>query len=100
VVNLLNEWEDGDIDLPLDCARYLISDESAGLTGKTISARFDPWDQPEFRDCMAEIARSRLYTTQRTSLEHMAGEPFVERLRVAQKNAPRRHRKPPFGPRK
>lgn len=80
IVNLLDHWKDSDIELPIKCLRFLISDEAAALTGKTISARFDPWDQPEFRAHLDEIVASRLYATQRTNLEHMRGVAFVERL--------------------
>jgi len=80
IVKLLDGWDDSDIELPLDCARFLISDAAAKLTGKTISARFDPWDEPEFQECVDEIVASRLYATQRTNLDHLKGEAFAERL--------------------
>jgi 3-oxoacyl-[acyl-carrier protein] reductase len=80
VMSLLDNWEDSDIDLPIACARFLISDAAAPLTGKTISARFDPWDEPEFEACLPEIAASRLYGTQRVNLDDVKGETFVERL--------------------
>lgn len=80
VVKLLEGWQDSDIRKPLDCARFLISDAAAPLTGKTISARFDPWDDPEFVKSLPEINGSRLYATQRTSLEHLKGIPFADRL--------------------
>jgi NAD(P)-dependent dehydrogenase (short-subunit alcohol dehydrogenase family) len=80
VVKLLSEWADNDIELPIACARFLISDDAAPLTGKTISARHDPWDEPEFRECLVDINASRLYTTQRTNLEHLQDKPLAERL--------------------
>lgn len=83
IVTLLDEWSDGDIQMPLDCARYLISDASASLTGKTISARFDPWGEPEFQESLPEIIKSRLYATQRTTLDHMKGTPLADRLSQA-----------------
>lgn len=85
VMSLLDGWDDSDINLPIECARFLISDSAAPLTGKTISARFDPWDEPEFVACLAEVARSRLYGTQRVNVEHIENEAFVEQLQVALK---------------
>ena len=90
IVKLLNEWGDGDIQLPIDCARFLISDAAAELTGKTISARFDPWDEPEFRACLPDIVASRLFATTRTNVEHLKGIPFADRLAQAVENHKRR----------
>ena len=90
VVKLLGEWGEDDITLPIDCARYLISEAAAELTGKTISARFDPWDEPEFGECLREIVASRLYATQRTNLDHVKSEAFAARLAEA---AERRNRR-------
>lgn len=90
VVRLFSEWEDDDIAMPIECARYLISEASAELTGKTISARFDPWDEPEFGECLRDIAKSKIYATQRTNLDHVQGEAFAARLTEA---AERRNRR-------
>jgi NAD(P)-dependent dehydrogenase (short-subunit alcohol dehydrogenase family) len=97
VVKLFEDWDDGDINVPIDCARFLISDAASQLTGKTISARHDPWDAPEFQALFAEIMASRLYATQRLSTEHLKGEAFADQLakaaqerkkRIAQKSPP------------
>jgi NAD(P)-dependent dehydrogenase (short-subunit alcohol dehydrogenase family) len=85
VVSLVAEGSDNDVTLPIECARFLISDAAASLTGKTISARFDPWDQPEFRQCLPEIVASQLYGTQRTNLEHLQNEGFAQKLILATK---------------
>ena len=50
------------------CVRALISPAYHGLTGKTISANFDPWQTDAFRDHIPDIARSELYTLRRTNL--------------------------------
>lgn len=84
IVDLLDKWKDDDIQRPLELARFLISDRAAPLTGKTISARYDPWDEPEFIELMPDILGSRLYATQRTNVEHLKGQPFVEKLARAQ----------------
>jgi ketoreductase len=85
VVKLHEEWKDADIERPIECARFLISDAAAGLTGKTISARFDPWDQPEFVIRLREITSSGLYATQRTNLDHLKGQAFADELAQAAK---------------
>ena len=90
VLKLLKDWQEDDITLPIACARYLISDAAAGLTGKTISARFDPWGEPEFAECLSDIVASRIYATQRTNLEHVKGEPFAARLVEAVERRDRR----------
>jgi NAD(P)-dependent dehydrogenase (short-subunit alcohol dehydrogenase family) len=80
VVDLLAGWKEEDMARPIACARFLISDAAAPLTGKTISARHDPWDEPEFHASLAEIVASPLYATQRTNLDHFPTQPFIERL--------------------
>lgn len=62
------ESEDGRLELVQQCVRALISPAYRGLTGKTISANFDPWATDAFRDHVADIARSELYTMRRTNL--------------------------------
>jgi dolichol-phosphate mannosyltransferase len=51
-----------------NCVNALISKEYFGLTGKTISANFDPWASEIFRKHVANITRSELYTMRRTNL--------------------------------
>ena len=53
------------IELPVACVKFLLSDDARGLTGKTISASFDPWDQREFAERIALINQSDLYTMRR-----------------------------------
>jgi 3-oxoacyl-[acyl-carrier protein] reductase len=84
IVDLLHGWRDSDIQRPLELARFLISDRAAPLTGKTISARYDPWEEPEFVECMNDILESRLYATQRINVEHLKGQAFADRLARAQ----------------
>lgn len=97
VVRLLKDWHASNIDLPIELARYLISDASAPLTGKTISARFDPWDTPEFADHLPDIVASRLYATCRSTLDHYKGQPFADNLAKAleRRNRERAAGKPP-----
>ena len=88
-VRLLAE-EEGDIQMPVNCVRYMISEVSAKLTGKTISARHDPWGEAEFDNCIDEIMASSLYSTQRTNLVHLRDVTFVERLTSAAENKRKR----------
>ena len=53
------------------CVRALISPAYHGLTGKTISANFDPWETDAFREHVPDIARSELYTLRRTNLVNL-----------------------------
>ena len=45
-----------------------MSDQAAGLTGKTISASFDPWGTPTFAEWIPKINQSDLYTMRRMNL--------------------------------
>lgn len=69
------------IETPVACARWLLSDAAQGLAGKTISAGFDPWDQPEFAAAAADAAD--LYTMQRINLRHLDPGPVREVLEAA-----------------
>lgn len=53
------------------CVRALLSPAYRGLTGKTISANFDPWSSEAFRRHIADITRSELYTMRRTNLVNL-----------------------------
>jgi NAD(P)-dependent dehydrogenase (short-subunit alcohol dehydrogenase family) len=53
------------------CVRALLSPAYRGLTGKTISANFDPWASETFRRHLDEITRSELYTMRRTNLVNL-----------------------------
>jgi NAD(P)-dependent dehydrogenase (short-subunit alcohol dehydrogenase family) len=53
------------------CVRALLSPAYRGLTGKTISANFDPWASEAFRRHLDEITRSELYTMRRTNLVNL-----------------------------
>jgi NAD(P)-dependent dehydrogenase (short-subunit alcohol dehydrogenase family) len=59
------------ISKPVDLVKYLLSEQSRGLTGKTISASFDPWDSKTFSDSIAEINDSEIYTMKRIDLRHL-----------------------------
>ena len=57
--------------IPLECVKFLISRDSDGLTGKTISAGFDKWNTEEFKHSIKEISESELYTLRRINLVNL-----------------------------
>lgn len=59
------------IDVPVKCVKFLISNESNGLTGKTISASFDKWDTEVFKRNIRKITKSELYTLRRINLVNL-----------------------------
>ena len=67
------------IETPISCVKFLLSDQAAGLTGKTISASFDPWGTPEFVELIPQINASDLYTLRRINLVNL---PDTERDRA------------------
>jgi NAD(P)-dependent dehydrogenase (short-subunit alcohol dehydrogenase family) len=81
---LMSSW-DNSMDVPVNCIRYMISDKSANLTGKTISARYDPWGEPEFDDHIDEIVASPLYATQRMMPDNLPASQLAKSLAAAAK---------------
>jgi NAD(P)-dependent dehydrogenase (short-subunit alcohol dehydrogenase family) len=86
----MSHWEDS-MDVPIDCIRYMISDRSAKLTGKTISARHDPWDEPEFDQHIDQIATSPLYSTQRATADPLPSSALAKNLALASDRKRQRH---------
>ncbi|OGQ38035.1 MAG: hypothetical protein A2W61_06340 [Deltaproteobacteria bacterium RIFCSPLOWO2_01_44_7] len=62
------------MDVVIRCIQFLISPESKGLTGKTISASFDPWETEKFGNCIDSLVNSELYTLRRINLSHLDQE--------------------------
>ncbi|MGB8216471.1 MAG: SDR family oxidoreductase [Candidatus Methanoperedens sp.] len=56
------------MEVVVECVKFLISPESDGLTGKTISARFDKWNSDIFKKFIDQITGSELYTMRRINL--------------------------------
>ena len=54
------------------CVRALISPDYRGLTGKTISANFDPWSSAKFRKHIHHINASELYTMRRINVVNLS----------------------------
>jgi NAD(P)-dependent dehydrogenase (short-subunit alcohol dehydrogenase family) len=82
---LVSEWDDS-MDVPIDCVRYMLSEAARRLTGKTISARYDPWGEPEFDQRIDQIMASPLYTAQRTVPVHLEDRALAEPLARAVNN--------------
>jgi hypothetical protein len=55
----------------IECVRILLSAETRGLSGKTISANFDPWRTRTFRERIADITRSDLWTMRRLNIVNL-----------------------------
>jgi NAD(P)-dependent dehydrogenase (short-subunit alcohol dehydrogenase family) len=69
------------MSVPVDCVRFLLSDAADGLTGKTLSATFDPWRDERFRAHLGEITRSDLYTLRRMNPVNLPDGRLKEMLR-------------------
>ncbi len=59
------------MDQVVNCVRLLLSPEVEGLSGKTISANFDPWCTQTFLERLLEITRSDLYTSRRYNIVNL-----------------------------
>jgi len=59
------------MDRVVECLRALLSERLRGLTGKTISANFDPWGTETFHSRLSEITRSDLYTSRRYNVVNL-----------------------------
>lgn len=71
------------IEVPVGCVRFLLSDRARELTGKTISASFDPWGTPEFVELIPQINQSDLYTLRRINLVNLPERPLRSDLSAA-----------------
>ena len=61
-----------DISIPVACVNFLLSDAAIGLTGKTLSASFDPWAEPMFSSLIQEINKSDVYTMRRINVRNLS----------------------------
>lgn len=55
----------------VDCVRALLHQKLRGLTGKTISANFDPWRTEAFVDHVNAITKSDLYAMRRINIVNL-----------------------------
>jgi 3-oxoacyl-[acyl-carrier protein] reductase len=65
------EQAESSMDNLVRCVRTLISPATDGLSGKAISANFDPWQTQVFLDLLPEIAQSDLYTMRRVNVVNL-----------------------------
>jgi 3-oxoacyl-[acyl-carrier protein] reductase len=72
----VNSQTDPRMETVQRCVRALISPTYRGLTGKTISANFDPWATEAFQENIIEITRSELYTMRRTNPVNLPDGPL------------------------
>ena len=71
------------METPVNCVNFLISHDSDGLTGKTISASFDKWSTEAFKKAIPEISKSSLYTMRRMDLTNLQlKDPLREKLNI------------------
>ncbi|MBN2545004.1 MAG: SDR family oxidoreductase [Spirochaetes bacterium] len=59
------------VEVPVNCVRFLISNDAGELTGKTISANFDKWHNKVFKNYIKEINDSDLYTLRRINIVNL-----------------------------
>lgn len=59
------------IEVVVNCVKFLISNKSNRLSGKTISASFDKWDTEEFENSIGIINDSELFTMRRLNLVNL-----------------------------
>ena len=69
------------IELPVKCIDFLISDEAKELTGKTISASFDPWGKKSFIKIIPDINNSELYTMRRINIVNLTDQELIDNLK-------------------
>jgi UDPglucose 6-dehydrogenase len=70
------------IEKVLGCLKYLISEKSNHLSGKTISASFDKWDSDNFNNLIGEIQNSDLFTMRRINIKNLNNDEnsFIKEL--------------------
>ena len=71
------------MEVPVACVRFLLSEQAEDLTGKTISASFDPWATRVFQERIAEINQSDLYALRRINLVNLPDGPLRTVLNAA-----------------
>ena len=71
------------IEVPVACVCFLLSEQARGLTGKTISASFDPWASPVFQEQIPDLNQSELYTMRRINLVNLSEGPLRTDLSAA-----------------
>jgi hypothetical protein len=68
------------MEMVVNCMRSLISPRYHRLTGKTISANFDPWGSDDFVENLAEISQSDMFALRRMNLANLPHGALREKL--------------------
>lgn len=71
------------IESVIECVNAMLSPQMEGLTGKTLSASFDPWSTETFLSQIPEITRSDLYTSRRYNIVNLPSGSLRRGLRTA-----------------
>ena len=56
------------MNIAISCIKEILSSKLDGLTGKTISANFDPWSTKDFLNHIEEISKSDLFCMRRINI--------------------------------
>lgn len=77
--------EDGGVPIavPVACLSWLLSEAATGITGKTLSASFDPWDTGALHQDVAALNDSDLYTMRRVNLVNLPTSPLTQTIAKA-----------------
>jgi hypothetical protein len=59
------------MDNLIECVKVMLSPSFDRLTGKTISANFDPWETEAFRTHINDITASDLYALRRIDVANL-----------------------------
>ncbi len=68
------------MEVPVNCVRFLLSERADGLTGKTLSASFDPWQSDAFQADISVLNASELYTMRRVNPVNLPDDPLARKL--------------------
>jgi NAD(P)-dependent dehydrogenase (short-subunit alcohol dehydrogenase family) len=71
------------MEVPIACVKFLLSDQAAPLTGKTISASFDPWGAAAFVELIPRLNASDVYTLRRINPVNVPEASLREALATA-----------------
>ena len=71
--------------VPVACVRFLVSAASDGLTGKTISASFDRWQDPRFSGLIPALNASDVFTQRRMNVANLEEGALKTALRALER---------------
>jgi 3-oxoacyl-[acyl-carrier protein] reductase len=71
------------LETVVECIRFLLGPQARGLTGKTISANFDPWRSEEFGAHVDDLVQSDVWTMRRINVVNLEDGPLKAALAEA-----------------